>query len=80
MRREIANLAMKFINEQMGLPSEFGSDDSELENKPEGQCRRFPPKTIVEMSSNEDGVHSSSRTSFPTINPDDWCGEWKPKQ
>lgn len=42
---------------------------SEIEGHPDGtvsfQCHRLPPHTI-------DNMHA-----WPTVNSDDWCGEWE---
>lgn len=40
-----------------------------------GYCQRYPP-TVVEAI-NDPGDRSTTYSMFPTVQEDDWCGEYK---
>lgn len=72
----------KFIEEQTGIYEPKSGNDEVPLDRIEGECRRFPPKTIVDISSDlsdENKVSSSHYTAFPKIKTRHWCGEWKAK-
>ena len=44
----------------------------EIVTLPKGFCRRFPPQYALRGSWGD--------YLFPSVTPDDWCGEWKEKE
>lgn len=47
-----------------------------------GLCHRYPPTLVTEIDCNEDGgSYSVSPIQVrPTLEADDWCGEFKEKE
>lgn len=51
-----------------------------------GSCRRYPPRTVTWTSqATRDGypvpgeIRSGSRSEYPAVQRDEWCGEFKLK-
>ncbi len=47
----------------------------------ESQCLRYPPQvfvmTVYRKMTADDGSYDTKCANFPTVEPDDWCGEFK---
>lgn len=39
-----------------------------------GECQRYPPQLVT------NSVGTVIDAAWPTVDADDWCGEWKPGQ
>lgn len=44
------------------------------------QCRRLPPSTVPWPMDNQHPIMYQPMTTWPIINVDDWCGEYKEKE
>lgn len=40
-------------------------------------CRRFPPAWVLFPIDNQPPVVYHPQQTYPYMNADDWCGEWK---
>lgn len=52
-----------------------------LDDQLMGWCRRYPP--VFHPSDDLTGseaVHPAYYAQFPRVDPDDWCGEFKPRK
>jgi len=70
-----------FLMGQMGIADEMRPEGDEVSYENiEGECRRYPPREIVEVTDDaHTGISSYVRSSFPKVEPMRWCGEWQPK-
>jgi hypothetical protein len=49
-------------------------EENEKGEPTKGMCRRYPPSPCtMDISDNPDILNST----FPEVNEDDWCGEWR---
>lgn len=51
----------------------------------ESSCHRYPPVVVGYVESKRDeysqmSVETYTRSEFPHVLPEEWCGEHKPKQ
>ena len=65
--------------------------ESYFDGSPQAECRRRPPGEVSitgehHVRSNENNgeghreVRTHVATSWPRVKPDDWCGEFEPKE
>lgn len=45
-----------------------------------GECRRYAPRGPVVMPLNAKGAALCVISGFAPVPPDDWCGEFEPKE
>ncbi len=58
----------------MPAPPEPGN----LKAPPVGGCRRFPPTVnLVIAGMTPQGPNYAPACCYPSVNPQDWCGEWE---
>lgn len=41
-------------------------------------CRRYPPLPLMQTGRGMVGEYHQVKSSYPHVNDDDWCGEYKP--
>ncbi len=48
------------------------------------ECLRYPPQVVAytetsPVSGNMENIDTYSRSEWPSVLPDNWCGEWRAK-
>jgi hypothetical protein len=52
---------------------------SAVPNSPNFECRRHPATVhLIPVSQSGNRMGFQAMSTWPTVQPDQWCGEWKP--
>ena len=49
----------------------------ECDYQQDGLCRRFPPVPVLWPQDNQHPIIYAPAPMWPSVQPTDWCGEWK---